>query len=653
VSGPTSSGSSGADARVGTTLADRYRIDALIGEGGMGRVYAAEHVLMRKRLAIKVLHRELTTMAEVVARFEREAMAAANIDHPNVAAATDFGKLPDGAVFLVLEYVQGKSLRDEIAGGPVAPERALHITRQIAAGLGSAHALDIVHRDLKPENVMLVEKGGDPDFVKVLDFGIAKVPIGEVPHPTQTPQNTPITKAGMVFGTPEYMAPEQALGQTVDGRADLYALGVILYEMLCGSRPFSSQSQVGILGQQLSKSPPKISDRAPGIVVPPAVEAVAMKLLQREASDRYQSASEVVDVINRLLAPIPGRGIYRFTLPEGSPSNPPPVEKPPALRDAVTISTQPRATPPTGAELEALIDDWSDNRTQLGIDGRLARLRARLPRAVRTAVRNVPSRTLFGAAIGAALLVLLAVGVWALSGTEPKQPPPPPAPTSSAAPVEPRKPAKEGPFARPDELLEAKSGGPQAYEDLLEKYPRDPNIAVELARELFAQKNYTGTVGAVGRALSIDPAYQNNAQLASLLFQTTQVKASSDAAFALLEGSMGARGADIAYDLVTTNKVRPWVQSRAETYLQSKSFEKVATPGLRAIIKLRYAGGCEEKRATFAELKKSSDERALFELVPLQDRSGCGARKKDDCYPCLRTSNDLDDAITAVRSRKR
>lgn len=241
----------------------------------------------------------------------------------------------------------------------------------------------------------------------------------------------------------------------------------------------------------------------------------------------------------------------------------------------------------------------------------------------------------------------------ALSGSADKSPPRGALPTGSAAPAEPLKPAKEGPFARPDELAEAKSTGPQAYEDLLEKYPRDPNIAVELARELFAKKNYAGTVGAVGRALSIDAKYQNNAQVASLVFQTAQVKASSDAAFALLEGAMGARGADIAYDLVTTDKVRPWVQNRAETFLQSKNFEKVASPGLRAIVKLRYAGGCEEKRATFAELKQHADERALFELVPLQDKTGCGARKKDDCYPCLRTSNELDDAITAVRNRKR
>src|SRR5687768_17603651 len=213
---PLATGSSvTADSRVGAVLADRYRIDSLLGEGGMGKVYAAEHVLMKKKLAVKVLHRELTTVPEVVARFEREAMAAANIENPNVAAATDFGKLPDGSVFLVLEYVQGKNLRDEIAAGPFALDRALHITRQIASALGSAHALNIVHRDLKPENVMLVEKGADPDFVKVLDFGIAKVPIGEVDRSAQNSKDAPITKVGMVFGTPEYMAPEQALGQPV------------------------------------------------------------------------------------------------------------------------------------------------------------------------------------------------------------------------------------------------------------------------------------------------------------------------------------------------------------------------------------------------------------------------------------------------------
>src|ERR1017187_9180651 len=212
------------DPLIGTLLADRYRLFSLLRQGGVGRVYLAEHALMRKRVAVKILHRELTQVPEVVARFEREAMAAANIDHTNVAAATDFGKLPDGSVFLVLEYVQGRSLRELIDEGPLLIERALHVAQQMTSALVTAHALGIVHRDLKPENVMLVEKGGDPDFVKVLDFGIAKVPVQEVSDRGSIRPAKVITRVGMIFGTPEYMAPEQALGQNVDARADLYAL---------------------------------------------------------------------------------------------------------------------------------------------------------------------------------------------------------------------------------------------------------------------------------------------------------------------------------------------------------------------------------------------------------------------------------------------
>jgi serine/threonine-protein kinase len=458
------------------------------------------------------------------------------------------------------------------------------------------------------------------------------------------------------------MAPEQALGQTVDNRADLYALGVILYEMLCGSRPFSSQSQVGILGQQLSKPPPKISERAPGIVVPPAVEQVAMKLLQRESSERYQSAGEVVEVINRLLAPIPGRGIYRFTLPEGSPSNPPPPEEAQALRDAITVSSKPKqplVPAPVPMDLLASLgaapsSAEPESEPALGFDAKLAKLRGKLPPGAAKLVEKVSSRALFGGV--AALGLLIVVGALALvfsGGSSVETPGPTAGPSSSGLAGVERAPAKEGPFARPDELAEIKSEDPKAYEALLEKYPKDPHIAVQMARDMAAKKNYPGAVGAVGRALSIDAATQNDAHVASLVFQTAQVKSSSDAAFALMEGAMGARGADIAYDLVTTPNVRPWVQSRAETFLQSSGFEKVATPGLHAIVKLRYSGGCDEKKALLPELKKSSDERALFELVPLQDKAGCGARKKDDCYPCLRTSNDLGDTIAAVRARKR
>src|SRR5688572_20328661 len=270
----------------------------------MGKVYAAEHVLMRKRLAVKVLHRELSSVPELVQRFEREAMAAANIDHPNVASATDFGKLEDGSVFLALELVEGRCLRDEIAKGPMASLRALHIARQIAAAIGSAHALSIVHRDLKPENVMLVEKGGDPDFVKVLDFGVARVPIGDAAPGT----GGPITRAGMVFGTPEYIPPEQALGQVSDGRADLYSLGVILFEMLAGSRPFVADSKVSLVGQHLGKLPPRLIQR--GVSVAEPVEALVQRLLEKEAARRPQEAEEVVKAIDVLVGK-PQRAQFR------------------------------------------------------------------------------------------------------------------------------------------------------------------------------------------------------------------------------------------------------------------------------------------------------------------------------------------------------
>ncbi|MBS2018581.1 MAG: serine/threonine protein kinase [Deltaproteobacteria bacterium] len=301
----------GAKALIGLTISDRYKIERLLGEGGMGAVYQAEHTLMRKRMAIKVLHPEMTRLPEVVQRFEREAMAAAHIDHPHVVTATDFGKLDDGSFFLALEFVEGKSLREAIAEGRLELGRALHIARQMAAALSRAHGLNIVHRDLKPENVMLVERDGDPDFVKVLDFGIAKVPIGELgtnDKDAAGPGQPVLTQAGMVYGTPEYMAPEQALGQPVDARADLYALGIILYEMLCGVRPFEAESKVALLGMQVTAPMPPTAQKCPEANVPPEVEALILRLLAKEATERVGEAKEVIEGITTILIQLAAMG---------------------------------------------------------------------------------------------------------------------------------------------------------------------------------------------------------------------------------------------------------------------------------------------------------------------------------------------------------
>ena len=219
----------------GTLLAGRYRVMELLGEGAMGAVYRAEHVHMRKPFAVKVLHRELTTIPEVVKRFEREAIAAGRIDHPHVARAHDFGVLEGdasahGGFYLVLEFVEGRRLSDALAEGAFDLGRALVVTRQIAEALLAAHTAGIVHRDLKPDNVMLVERLGELDYVKVLDFGIAKMETGE--------SGPALTRLGTVFGTPSYMAPEQAAGQSVDSRVDLYTLGLMLHEMLTGKACF-------------------------------------------------------------------------------------------------------------------------------------------------------------------------------------------------------------------------------------------------------------------------------------------------------------------------------------------------------------------------------------------------------------------------------
>src|SRR5688572_26918280 len=210
---------------------------------------------MRKAVAIKVLHREMTTYPEIVARFEREAVAAGRIEHPHVAAATDFGKLDDGSFYLILEYVEGRSLGSVIdSDGPLPQGRALTIARQIADALSAAHAAGIVHRDLKPDNVMLIEREGFADWVKVLDFGIAKLHIEE----TDPERSQPLTQMGTVFGTPQYMSPEQGQGHTVDARADLYTLGIILYEMLAGKLPFHADDLVVLITRHITEPPPPL-----------------------------------------------------------------------------------------------------------------------------------------------------------------------------------------------------------------------------------------------------------------------------------------------------------------------------------------------------------------------------------------------------------
>ncbi len=311
------------DKLVGQTLDGRYYVEKKIGEGGMGVVFSARHAVIERPLAIKVLKREVMRDTATIQRFVREAKAASRIGHPNIVDVTDFGTTPDGMTYSVMEYVAGDTLGGALrAAAPFPAHRAVKIAAQIARALGAAHDKGIIHRDLKPENVFLVNRDGRTDFVKIVDFGIAKVapPQGSAAEPR-------LTRAGSVFGTPEYMAPEQAAGRgDTDGRVDIYALGIILYEMVTGRVPHRGDSMVRTLAMQMLDPVEPPSKVRPDLPIPPELEQVILTALAKKREARYQTMGELLAALERVLTlvgqSVTGSPIYALApLPPGADAN--------------------------------------------------------------------------------------------------------------------------------------------------------------------------------------------------------------------------------------------------------------------------------------------------------------------------------------------
>ena len=284
---------------IGMVIDGRYRLDATLGRGGMGLVYRAAHVGLRRQVAVKILHPSLAASPEVRNRFEREALAVGKIDHPNCVSVYDVGRLPGGALYLAMELLEGRALADVLEQeGQIAPGRALHILAGVLRGLAHIHAAKLIHRDIKPENIFLIRHGQDEDFAKILDFGIAK-PMAT----SDLDDGVKLTQAGMAFGTPIYMAPEQALGNPMDGRADLYAAAVIGYEMLCGQPPFYSDDKLEVMSMHTARPVPPMRTRLikGARPVPSSLERLVVRGLTKKPSDRYLTAEEFLAEVERAL----------------------------------------------------------------------------------------------------------------------------------------------------------------------------------------------------------------------------------------------------------------------------------------------------------------------------------------------------------------
>jgi len=282
------------DPLVGRVINDRFRIEALIARGGMGKVYKAEQAPLGREVALKVLNPNYhgDNDPEFHKRFFLEASICSKLTHPNTVTIFDYGRTDDDIYYIAMEYLEGMTLHRALReGGPLEPERAMHITRQICRSLREAHALGVIHRDLKPANIYLVSHGDEVDFVKVLDFGLVK-DLGD--------KGEDLTQTGLFMGSPKYMAPEQIRGERVDVRCDIYALGVILYEMLTGKVPFDRANSVNILMAHVHEAPPPMQEANPDVQIPPMLQNAVMKSMAKKPDERFASMDEFLMALKQI-----------------------------------------------------------------------------------------------------------------------------------------------------------------------------------------------------------------------------------------------------------------------------------------------------------------------------------------------------------------
>ncbi|MFO0551615.1 MAG: serine/threonine-protein kinase [Polyangiaceae bacterium] len=616
-----------AEKLVGTTLSDRYRIHNLLAMGGMGAVYTGEHVHMRKRVAIKLLHPDTENLPSLVSRFEREAIVGAHVEHPNIASARDFGKLKDGSYYLVLEFVRGITLRQLLQKGKIPISRALPIARQIASALSALHEVGIFHRDIAPRNVMVVP--GAEDKVKLIDFGFAKVPVERF-RALSVQQGTPIlpseiTAPGVVFGTIGYLAPEAALGMSaVDERSDLYALGAIFYELFSGVPPFEAASQGRLFLKHRNDPVPKMADRAKDARVPAELEAIAVKLLEKRPENRYASARDVE------------RALEAAAVHLAPESRPAPATDTPELTvlGAAEDVTLPRYEDVAASSTTEAPSSLTQPRPSAG-GGGATKL-----------------------ALALAAVAVLAGGGWFMFGRS-RSPADAPAPPGSTAPAS----AASSPAASVASSLGtapadstqavARSAPPATSASA----PRDTLPAAEIEahkKTLLQAQTSNNWSGAADALLALAAGAPTALGSPELRLAATEVatrlsinKELGDKLIDALSRSFGADGIDVLYELVTRRG-----GSRAATM----ATEMLARPEVRArgskalglLLDLR-ATPCMERLKLLDRVRTDGDDRVLAILIA--SRGMDCATVNGGC--CILNNADLESAIADLSKRLR
>ena len=585
-------------ARINSVIDGRYRLTELIGQGGMGAVYRGEHTTIRRPVAVKLLHPELAQLPELVHRFEREAYAIGRIDHPNCVTISDFGHLDDGSVYLVMEYLQGETLGELLDRERMLdPLRAIHLTRHVVRGLRHAHHSGIVHRDVKPDNVVLVNLDGDPDFAKILDFGIAKL-IGSA----ESHEHDKLTQAGIAFGTPTYISPEQAMGDGAEPRSDLYSATVMLFEMLTGSPPFRADDKLELLAMHASRKPPLLADAAPGRKWPKELEATIQRGLGKRAVERFANADEFLEDLDKA------------ALALGAPS------------------VAPTQWPVTGPfEARALSTEEIRERSVLGDY-----------RRVFAAVDPNKKKKLLAAVGGALLLIVLGFAVAGDKG----------APEASAPP-----PGAVADEATDESILRAAEkslnrGSPAETIELIESQERadgDAKAQLQLGHAYSVKSDYPKAIGAYRLALElepdliIDPTLRTNLQL--MIDGDGPVFVDAAALLIVHHGGEAVKERLVELASAKDMKTRHAALALAEKLGLGGRVDRVRSFSWD----LTQRKTCEGRRDAVSSLRALGDPQAIPALEKARARSGGSRWRRNRPNACL--AQAATDAITFLKSQ--